>query len=226
MRLAIGVVLMVAGCAAPGPTAFDAPFARASFTAERIARIAEREWYAFGSAEVADSERVTAGGRIETDDGWWQRVGDYWHQGVGSPSTGLHEAADGRPFWSAAFISYVVRAAGAGPRFFYSDVHADYINRAIDQPGALVGYPIDQQVPQRGDILCQARADAVGRVTFARRPQRYPAHCDIVIAASDHAVWVIGGNVADTVARRRFRLVEGRVDPAGAPWLALLRFQR
>lgn len=216
---------LLTGCAAPGPTAFDAPFARAGFSAERVARIAEREWYAFGSTDVTDDTLATAGRRLETEDGWWQRVGDYWHHGVGSPATGLHEAADGRPFWSAAFISYVVRAAGAGPRFAYSDVHADYINRAIDQPGVLVGYPIDQVTPQRGDLVCQARAEAVGRVMFARRPQRYPAHCDIVVAISDGALWAIGGNVADTVARRRFRLVDGRIDPASAPWIAVLRFQ-
>ncbi len=220
----VGLALL-AGCAAAGPTAFDAPFARASFSPERIARIAEREWLAFGSAEVA-GDRLVAPARTETDDGWWQRVGDYWHQGVGSASTGLHESADGRPFWSAAFISYVVRASGAGPRFRYSDVHADYINDAIDRPGAWRGYPVAALLPARGDIVCQARSDAIGRVTFDQRPARYPAHCDIVVAVEAEALNLIGGNVADTVARRRVGLVAGRIDPASGPWIALLRVQR
>jgi hypothetical protein len=32
--------------------------------------------------------------------------------------------------WSAAFIDYVMRIAGAGHRFPYSSTHADYINAA------------------------------------------------------------------------------------------------
>ena len=37
---------------------------------------------------------------------------------------------DGDYAWSAAFIDYVMRMAGAGDRFPYSPSHADYINEA------------------------------------------------------------------------------------------------
>ncbi|MDX2103485.1 MAG: DUF2272 domain-containing protein [Alphaproteobacteria bacterium] len=221
---------MMAGCAAaPAPTAFQAPFARAGYGPERIARIAEREWLAFGSV-LADGT-TSSSGRRETEDGWWQRVGDYWFQGVGAAHTGLHETADGRPFWSAAFISYVMAAAGAGDRFVYSDAHAVYINRAIADREAgrttgWLGWPIDALTPQRGDLVCQARAEA-GRVPvrYHTRPARFPAHCDIVVAVEPDWIAVIGGNVADTVARRRYPLHQGRLPTERGDWLALLRFQ-
>ncbi len=42
---------------------------------------------------------------------------------------------DGDYAWSAAFIDYVMRMAGAGHRFPYSPTHADYINAARQTGG-------------------------------------------------------------------------------------------
>ena len=75
--------------------------------------------------------------------GLWQRVGLYWWLGL-DPSwpqsgwTGIHDqngqvfsdTRDGYYAWSAAFICYVMRLAGAGGSFPYSENHADYINAA------------------------------------------------------------------------------------------------
>ena len=60
----------------------------------------------------------------------WQRIGEYWWLGMDAGSeesgwTGRHDGLgrtfapeeDGKYAWSAAFISYVMRTAGAGPRW-------------------------------------------------------------------------------------------------------------
>ena len=61
---------------------------------------------------------------------------------------------DGHYAWSAAFIDYVMRIAGAGDRFPYSADHADYINVAkIMALGRTSGWLITAERPQR---LCTA----------------------------------------------------------------------
>ena len=72
--------------------------------------------------------------------------------------TGKHDAhgavfpaeQDGDYAWSAAFISYVMRIAGAGPRFPYSADHADYINIAKQMAtGATSGWLVTAERPER-----------------------------------------------------------------------------
>ena len=61
-------------------------------------------------------------------EGLWQRVGEYWWLGLPMGAdeqglTGKHDQngavfppeQDGTFAWSAAFVSYVMRTAGAGP---------------------------------------------------------------------------------------------------------------
>ncbi len=93
----------------------------------------------------------------------WQRVGEYWWLGLnggtrGSDWTGKHDSG-GRVFspdrdasfaWSAAFISYVMRIAGAGPPNRETTVHADYINAAIRMTGnAATGWLVNAEHPER-----------------------------------------------------------------------------
>jgi hypothetical protein len=102
-------------------------FMRASLTRRFLAviAIALREWRAWGQV-VVDAPTSPNAPKPERQEGLWQRVGDYWWQGV-SPTdpdsawTGMHDAAgavfpadqDGVYAWSAAFIDYVMRMAGA-----------------------------------------------------------------------------------------------------------------
>ena len=67
------------------------------------------------------------------------------------------------PGRSAAFMSYVMRIAGAGSRFPYSETHSDYINAARRhslglEPGtALSAERAELYAPQRGDLICYWR---------------------------------------------------------------------
>ena len=135
--------LILAGCAAaPAPTAAPhvtpsaatattahiPPFARGPyepFSREAAVQIALGEWRAFRQPVVYPNVELPED--EEREEGLWQRVGLYWWLGL-DPSwpqsgwTGIHDengqvfpaGRDGFYAWSAAFISYVMRMAGAG----------------------------------------------------------------------------------------------------------------
>jgi hypothetical protein len=221
------------------------PFARrpyAPFSRSAAIQIAYREWRAFG--QKVPAPRLESADSEERDEGLWQRVGEYWWLGLdyGRPEggwTGKHDAAgaefprseDGEFAWSAAFIDYVMRMAGAGRRFPYSPSHSDYINAARQNPGAYVvgAQPPESYAPREGDLICMWRGTRP--VRFEDLPaERFPGHCDIVVARHPGALDVIGGNVDNSVAMKHVPVGgDGRlVGPTGVldpdyPWFVVLR---
>jgi hypothetical protein len=222
------------------------PFARrpyAPFSRTAAIQIAYREWRAFGQKMPAP--RVESADSEERDEGLWQRVGEYWWLGLdyGRPEggwTGKHDASgvefprseDGEFAWSAAFIDYVMRMAGAGHRFPYSPSHSDYINAARQNPGAYVvsAQPPESYAPQEGDLICMWRG--THPVRFEGLPAGYfPGHCDIVVGRHPGMLEVIGGNVDNSVAMKHVpiggdgRLVaaNGAVLDPDYPWFVVLR---
>jgi hypothetical protein len=228
---AIFAVLILAGCAAAPapapprvtPTGLAAtithipPFARGAyepFSREAAVQIALGEWRAF--RQPISYPNVEPPEDDEREEGLWQRVGLYWWLGL-DPSwpqsgwTGIHDqygqvfpaGRDGFYAWSAAFISYVMRLAGAGGSFPYSENHADYINAAAEHiPGvALQALRIEVYAPQIGDLICLWRG--ARPVTFDQLPAgRFPGHCDIVVGIKPGQLAVIGGNVDNAVAMK------------------------
>jgi hypothetical protein len=253
--IAAALLLALSACGggtAPGPSAglppdiHIPPFAKrpyAPFSRDAAVQIAYREWRAFGQKQVTSSKTESADSR-ERDEGLWQRVGEYWWLGFdyGAPDgawTGIHDAngvefargRDGEFAWSAAFISYVMRMAGAGKRFPYAPSHSDYINAARSQPGlAVSAQPLDQYAPVPGDLICMWRGN--NPVRFADLPAgHFPGHCDIVVNRAAGALEVIGGNVDNAVSMKRVPVgPDGRLaGPGGAvidpdyPWFVVLR---
>jgi hypothetical protein len=233
-RFALLLVLLLSACvpppSVPGPVlppptaALDAHiphFARwpyQAFSREAAVQIALREWRAFGQPVVFPNTELP--GDEEREEGLWQRVGEYWWLGL-DPSwreqgwTGIHDengiifpgGDDGNYAWSAAFISYVMRIAGAAGRFLYTATHADYINAArrhglgLEPVTALNAERIEIYAPQRGDLICYWRGKRP--VVYDDLPtDRFPAHCDIVVATRPGELDVIGGNVDNAVAMR------------------------
>jgi hypothetical protein len=182
----------------------------------------------------------------------WQRVGEYWWLGLnaGSPETiwtGKHDGngvvfdpdSDSDYAWSAAFVSYVMRIAGAGARFPYSGDHADYINAARRQSlGQTAKWLVaaeraENYSPRPGDLVCFGRGAAKGlRFEDLPTPTLFTSHCDIVVDTSVAGrIAVIGGNVEDSVtmnyvpvtADGRLATPEGVVLDTRFPWMAVLR---
>lgn len=246
LRFSLAAVLaaVLAGCAARDVHVPDfakrpyEPFSRSAAVA-----VAEREWRLFGSpvaALDAPTEAEGAAPSLERAQGLWQRVGEYWWLGLnadqtGHGYTGLHDEQgrrfaperDGAYAWSAAFISYVMRIAGAGARFPYSASHFVYVNAAFRGSPILRAEDPERYAPQAGDLVCVAR-DPAKPLRFVDLPAaRFWGHCDIVVRQEGAALDVIGGNVEDAVTLRRLPLLpDGRLAPLpDKPWLAILRVQ-
>jgi len=176
--------------------------------------------------------------------GLWQRVGEYWWEGMNANEpdnaySGLYDAhgnivpvADRAEYaWSAAFISYVMRMAGAGINFPYAPDHAFYINYAARAAAGQIPNPLliaenpATYAPSPGDLLCFGRGR--GRdLTYADLPTTYsfPGHCSIIVARRNGVISEIGGNVDDAVTLTHVKVNQaGIVDDTGQHWLAVLR---
>lgn len=208
--------------------------------------IALREWRAFGSLvnNEPPDPRVVQPDELRPDKqpGMWQRVGDYWWSGqdAGTPAAGWTSkynewgrqyGTGGSPAWSAAFISYVMRTAGAGDRFIYSTLHSDYINAAAQGMWAATAEPPETYAPQLGDLICTGR-ERSENIRFSALPtSRFTSHCDIVVEVLPGQLAVVGGNVAGGVTMKHVPTTpEGMlVGPDGFPvdtrynWFVTLR---
>jgi hypothetical protein len=243
---------VLAGCAAP--QSHSPAYTRIDgFSRQAAVATALREWRLFGSPvhdEPPGSRPPPEPDEIPSrQEGLWQRVGDYWWigQDVGTRAslwtgrtdeTGQEfppEDAD-RYAWSAGFIAYLMRIAGAGDRFPYGPAHATYINAARRQAAGeetgwiLVAERPEDYAPQQGDLICTGRDEAAG-IGFDDLPARFPGHCDIVVAIRPGELSVIGGNVGASVAMKHVPITpEGRLaSPNGIvlddryPWFVVLR---
>ncbi len=242
MRPELLTLLLLAGCAPhhapPFATVPYAPFSRSAAVA-----IALDEWRLWGS-RVDDDDGAgyvqTAATMAERQPGLWQRVGEYWWEGVSDEPdaryTGKHDAngavfpvaANGDFAWSAAFISYVMRIAGAGHAFPYAPDHSYYIEYAVRAAAGAVRAPLlvaknpASYAPQLGDLACFPRGTARA-LTFADLPKResFPAHCSIVVSLKPLAV--IGGNVDDAVTLEHLHTDSaGHLAGNAENWFAIL----
>ena len=64
---------------------------------KNLVKNANEEWARFGYQTIKDGKVVKRGAR-EDEEGFWQRVGDYWRQALGSRYTGK----DRDVAWSSA----------------------------------------------------------------------------------------------------------------------------
>ena len=140
--------------------------------------------------------------------------------------------------WSAAFVSYVMRIAGAGPRFPYSAInHSDYIDAAkamaLGQAGGWIvtAERPENYAPQPGDLICVGRGSAHGCVMTTLPAGQFPAHCDIVVRAEPGQICVVGGNVDDAVTMKHVPVTpdgklatpDGLILDARYPWMVVLQ---
>ncbi len=242
---------------APDAAAHAPPFARLPyepFSRTDAVAIAVREWRAWGRLVDDDPPNTRPPPAPEDQPervaGFWQRVGEYWWLGVNAGIeqdswTGKHDA-DGHEFpaardenyaWSAAFISYVMRSAGAGPRFPYAIAHATYINIAREMSleagddWALTAEAPEAASAMPGDLICYGRHNARS-MRFDELPAGpFTSHCDIVVAVVPGSLTVVGGNVDDAVTMKhvpttadgKLAVADGTAVDDRYPWFVLLR---
>ena len=185
-------------------------------------------------AQIAAQERTRWGNgtRRETDPGMTATLQEYYRVGIGETvSAGDLRSStwqEAHP-WSAVFISWVMRTAGAGAAFHYSPGHYVYVSAAKhnaekgDTANPFWAYPIEKVVPEVGDLVCADRTSHghCGGVTYATidNGTAWSTHCDVVLAVDRAArkLTVAGGNVSDSVKDKTVAIdAQGFVVPAQA----------
>lgn len=154
------------------------------------------------AAARAEWLRFDKGRGMEYLDPYAGYVGEMWHA-IGLDLDGRDR---GMP-WSAAFISWAVRKAGAGyNKFKFAASHSVFVHDAIqarvlerlDRP--FWGYRLTQAKPAIGDIVARNRAGNAFSYDYAEAHAQYISHSDIVVEARPGMIRVMGGNVGQTVS--------------------------
>lgn len=153
----------------------------------------------------------------EADEPLRSRVNQYCRE------IGIEEPSDISDFaWSATFVSWCVKTAGAdATEFKFAPTHAVFVKAAIananSDTGVFRAKRIDRYRPKVGDIIHRNRGS--GRITYeqARSRSNYPSHSAIVVeigaASGAKFARTIGGNEGDSVRSTKVALTaDGFVD--------------
>ena len=231
--LAAILMFMLTACTSVPTTSTPERTSRtASLTEPRRAALlaaAQREWQFFGGQQIDMRQEPPSAprlGLLEDEGDAVQRIALYW-QSVGRSYTG----ADTQQPWSAAFISYLMQAAGVAESDFQrSEAHVNYLSflkQRQEAPDPLfVLRPVSTQPVTPGDLICTGRDDNTVDTIAAIRPG-VPGHCDLVYELHPLLGWagVIGGNVYNSVSESMIQLTwDGRVIPtARRHWFVVVK---
>lgn len=171
---------------APPPTAF----------ALRLAKFAEGQHTRFHMQNEADPALCK---QIQR---YWTDLGLTFESCVNVP-------------WSAVFVSFCVKQAGATvEEFHFAATHSTFVRAAIQnaiaQTGVFRAVPIKAEAPRVGDIIQNNRGGETFDYEFARTHSEYASHSAIVIEVGHDSAGLfaltIGGNESDSIRRTVVRL--------------------
>ncbi len=257
--LPVAALALLAGlvaCAPPAPELPPPPYP--AETRARMLRLVVGEWQEWGGrvfdARTDPISDADEGPVAEQDPAAFSKILAYWSAvgweaeiarnrraftlGKHTECTPGELAAGGRAAlwgcqpWSAAFLSFVLRATGVDAADFPpSSAHWAYVDallRASDRWGPRApfrAHEVADHAPAPGDIVCADRSRAplpslAARRAEAGRPR--PMHCDIVVGTAAGEVTVVGGNVAQAVtAVRHATDGQGRLTHTLRPWFVV-----
>lgn len=143
----------------------------------------------------------------------------YWTD-LGLPFPGVSTA------WSAVFVSWCVKQAGATPQQFpFSSQHSRFVHAAIKNArngsGVFHGHEVGAYAPKLGDIVQNNRAGNRYDFRHAETHVSYASHSAVVyeVGVDNRGRYLrtIGGNESDSVGMKEVRLDSaGRIkNPAG-----------
>jgi len=248
--LALVLLSLLAACAQPSA---PIPDVRRQVPVEQVRAqmlaVAEREWHGFGGWRGGQVVHYRGDGSIavdpvgqstEDDRRVYERLTHYW-AAIGEGGFSSYDTcavAWTRPGekkcpwhlpWSAVFISYVMAQAGVPESEFKPDAsHVDYLQgiviRTMDgNPGYFLAHDIADYAPKRGDLVCATRGVEVAADYRLLRGQKYPMHCDLVIANRGDAVEAIGGNVFNAVSKSIIAAKDGKLTrDTGRKWIVVV----
>ncbi|GAA5127124.1 DUF2272 domain-containing protein [Luteolibacter yonseiensis] len=162
-----------------------------------VAKAGPADGYKLNLVTIASRQQMDFGGHGEAEEPLKSQIALYW-KAVDNQQHSTEE------WWSAAFISWCVKEAGAtDAEFEFSGLHARYVHRAITSPNAAFrGMDISDAAarPEPGDIINHNFKS--GTVTFEDAGNRndFHSHSAIVVEKGEDAhgrfVRTIGGNEA------------------------------
>lgn len=179
-------------------------------------------------------------GRPQHAKDYYLFVKDYWKAVGNNNLDGRKVVGNIRPAWSSAFVSFCMKTAGAGSKFFYTEAHCHYVHKAMEQAsGAINGYgyaarKTSAYKPKPGDVIVGGREyaqsfDYAKAELIYEADSFYPSHGDIILELTPNYVLTVGGNVNDSVGQKRLKLtsqgyLHDRVNSSGReiPWIAIL----
>lgn len=173
---------------------------------------------------IAESERDLWGNGTFKEDNpaFLSTLREYWKAAgvTNKPAQWMIDNA-----WSAAFISYVFKKAGAGSLFKYNPSHSVYFqaakaNRAANNDNPFKAYRITEKPVEVGDLIGYGRQSGITYDT----PGQYKAHSDIVVSVTPTEALSIGGNVSNSVKTTRVKLNNGYIDPSNTnPYFIIIK---
>lgn len=139
--------------------------------------------------------------------------------------------------WSAVFVSWCVKKAGAtSSEFEFAAAHSVFVHKAIRnaQSGAGVfhGVNITAEPPEVGDIIQNNRGGTTHNFQFAAAHRNYASHSSIVVeigedAAGGYAL-TVGGNEGNSIRKTIVRLTAARFikQRQANPFICLVRTRK
>ena len=160
---------------------------------------------------------IVSSGHKENEPDFSESVNRYWRESLGLNYNGNDDIP-----WSAAFISWIFKTAGAGPAFTYSPRHSTFLFKAIlasqeaDTKDLFVGHRPKNYKAKPGDLVGRARQSGID--FDHQKNGEYISHADIVVSVANDSLDVIGGNVQNSVTRRTLALnPDGTIDTSQYP---------
>jgi len=168
---------------------------------KKLVNLANEEWDKWNKGGV----RIKEGSQDTIQD-----LRDYWEKGAGVKKNDNYYVEEA---WSSAFISYLMRMAGAGDDFKYASSHSQYIaqavkNRKENNSKKFKAYKPNEVDVKVGDLVCYPRQSGVGYDSGAG----YKSHCDLITSIDNNIAVGIGGNVSDSVSKKNYPLKDGKID--------------
>lgn len=134
--------------------------------------------------------------------------------------------------WSAVFISWCVKQAGATKaQFTFAPMHSTFMRAAIQNTkqnvGVFRGHDLNQYAPKVGDILQNNRAGNQHDFAFAALHGSYKSHSAIVMEVGvdnkGNYLRTIGGNEDNSVGMKEARLsAKGFVKNGDGHYIAVI----
>lgn len=184
-------------------------------TLEKLNAVVDAQSLNSRIVRVAKGERLfwKDGARTELELAVSTRLQKYW-KAVGLDYTvdQLRDAEfqENNP-WSAAFVSWVMKTAGAGDKFRYAASHWQYVaaakmNRTEGNDNPLKAYRTDEKCAALADIVVKRRGTSMA--TYENIEMGHITHGDIVVATGKGEAETIGGNVSNSVKTTKVTLGE------------------